>query len=113
MRKGLAVIFTLIVASAQFGRIISYLHCKWETLIVTSGKPSCDCEKVFPPAKSGDHDFTATVNIKIITIEEYPIPSHLYLKEINLYKFSDRNQISLTDPILTGTPREILRPPQI
>ena len=112
MRKGLAVILILIMASSQFGRMVSYVHCKLENLAVTNGKPSCDCEIIFPPAKEGDHDLAATVNIKTITVEEYLIPSPGDLKDSKLNILEIRNGFPGINRILEGTPQDLLRPPQ-
>ena len=44
MRKNFIAIFVLLVfLNFQFGKMVNYVHCKWQTSWI---QPDCDCNKI-------------------------------------------------------------------
>jgi len=82
LKKILSIIFFSIFLFAQFGKVMSYAYCKWETRT----EVHCDCEKILLYANHQDDDQLAKLNIN--SKWEEPI-----IADRNELRFNETNEL--------------------
>jgi len=112
MRKKFSVILILTVfLSLQFGKIATYLYCKWQTEIVQN-KPDCGCDDHLVAMFSHHEDSSKNVLAKVNLTEdinEFMPRQQIEIPELLL---SIHNCFtSYNSPLNEGIPGEPFHPP--
>ena len=58
MKKSISILLLFIFLLAQYGKVISYVYCKWEV----RSEVHCDCEKILADEKHQGSDHMAALN---------------------------------------------------
>jgi hypothetical protein len=68
MRKGIAIICLTVFIALQYGKLVSYWHCRY----IVVNKAACDCEKLLTDHnKDGSPHATAAIPAKDKAEENY------------------------------------------